>query len=38
MTLPADEQHRPWLTFDGDGQVFGMAGVNRVRGHVVGRR
>ena len=22
----------PWLTFDGDGQVFGMAGVNRVRG------
>ena len=22
----------PFLTFDGDGQVFGMAGVNRVRG------
>ena len=22
----------PWLTFDGDGQVFGLAGVNRVRG------
>ncbi|MGY4643163.1 META domain-containing protein [Cellulomonas sp. URHB0016] len=22
----------PWLTFDGDGQVYGMAGVNRVRG------
>ena len=22
----------PWLTFDGDGVVFGMAGVNRVRG------
>ena len=21
----------PWLTFDGDGQVFGLAGVNRVR-------
>ncbi len=25
-------QHVPWLTFDGDGQVYGMAGVNRVRG------
>jgi len=22
----------PFLTFDGDGQVFGLAGVNRVRG------
>jgi heat shock protein HslJ len=22
----------PWLTFDGDSQVFGLAGVNRVRG------
>ena len=22
----------PWLTVDGDGQVFGLAGVNRVRG------
>ncbi|MBO3083802.1 META domain-containing protein [Cellulomonas fengjieae] len=22
----------PWLTFDGDGQVFGLAGVNRIRG------
>jgi len=22
----------PWLTFDGDGQVYGLAGVNRVRG------
>lgn len=25
-------QGRPWLTFDGDGVVFGHAGVNRVRG------
>ena len=25
-------QGPPWLTFDGDGQVFGYAGVNRVRG------
>ncbi|GAA3802778.1 YbaY family lipoprotein [Cellulomonas soli] len=23
---------RPWLTFDGDGQVYGCSGVNRVRG------
>jgi heat shock protein HslJ len=28
------DQHgaTPWLTFEGDGVVFGMAGVNRVRG------
>ncbi|UZN01967.1 META domain-containing protein [Cellulomonas sp. S1-8] len=25
-------QGPPWLTFDGDGMVFGYAGVNRVRG------
>ncbi len=25
-------QGPPWLTFDGDGVVFGYAGVNRVRG------
>jgi len=25
-------ERAPWLTFDGDGQVYGMAGVNRVRG------
>ncbi|MBO3088686.1 META domain-containing protein [Cellulomonas dongxiuzhuiae] len=25
-------QGPPWLTFDGDGMVFGHAGVNRVRG------
>lgn len=25
-------QGPPWLTFDGDGVVFGHAGVNRVRG------
>ncbi|GIG39576.1 META domain-containing protein [Cellulomonas phragmiteti] len=25
-------QEPPWLTFDGDGVVFGYAGVNRVRG------
>ncbi|RHA38506.1 META domain-containing protein [Cellulomonas rhizosphaerae] len=31
-TVPADDRHRPWLTFDGDGQVYGMSGVNRVRG------
>lgn len=30
--LPADPAHVPWLTFDGDGQVYGLAGVNRVRG------
>jgi heat shock protein HslJ len=30
--LPADTGHRPWLTFDGDGQVYGLAGVNRIRG------
>lgn len=30
---PADGvQGPPWLTFDGDGVVFGHAGVNRVRG------
>ncbi|MDM7831795.1 META domain-containing protein [Cellulomonas edaphi] len=29
---PADERHCPWLTFDGDGQVFGLGGVNRIRG------
>ncbi|WP_448630014.1 YbaY family lipoprotein [Cellulomonas soli] len=23
---------RPWLTFEGDGQVYGCSGVNRVRG------
>ncbi|WP_123370121.1 META domain-containing protein [Cellulomonas sp. PhB150] len=32
VTVPSGEQHGPWLTFDGDGQVFGMSGVNRVRG------
>ena len=26
------EQTDAWLQFDGDGQVFGKAGVNRVRG------
>ncbi|MDC7122924.1 META domain-containing protein [Cellulomonas fimi] len=30
--LPAEVRHAPWLTFDGDGQVYGLAGVNRVRG------
>ena len=30
---PAGGPHDPpWLTFDGDGVVFGHAGVNRVRG------
>jgi len=28
----AGTQGPPWLTFDGDGVVFGHAGVNRVRG------
>ncbi|MCC2312879.1 META domain-containing protein [Cellulomonas xiejunii] len=28
----AGTQGQPWLTFDGDGVVFGHAGVNRVRG------
>jgi len=32
VELPADVGHRPWLTFDGDGQVYGLAGVNRMRG------
>lgn len=27
-----DPERAPWLTFDGDGQVYGFAGVNRVRG------
>ncbi|ADG75295.1 protein of unknown function DUF306 Meta and HslJ [Cellulomonas flavigena DSM 20109] len=32
-TPPADGLHgAPWLTFEGDGVVFGHAGVNRVRG------
>jgi heat shock protein HslJ len=26
------EHATPFLTFDGDGQVYGLAGVNRVRG------
>ncbi|WP_029288153.1 META domain-containing protein [Cellulomonas sp. HZM] len=30
--VPADKRHRPWLTFEGDGVVYGMSGVNRVRG------
>src|SRR4051794_25983015 len=30
--LEGPRRATPWLTFDGDGQVFGMAGVNRVRG------
>jgi len=30
--VPPDSPHAPWLTFDGDGQVYGMSGVNRVRG------
>ncbi|AEE45417.1 META domain-containing protein [Cellulomonas fimi] len=30
--LPAQVRYAPWLTFDGDGQVYGLAGVNRVRG------
>lgn len=30
---PVTDVHgRPWLTFDGDGQVYGCTGVNRVRG------
>ena len=30
---PADDTHGPvTLTFDGDGMLYGMAGVNRVRG------
>ena len=32
VALPADPGHRPWLTFDGDGQVYGLGGVNRFRG------
>jgi len=27
-----EPERAPWLTFDGDGQVYGFAGVNRVRG------
>jgi heat shock protein HslJ len=30
--LDGAERATPFLTFDGDGQVFGLAGVNRVRG------
>ena len=30
--VDAEGQQAPWLTFDGDGQVYGFAGVNRVRG------
>lgn len=30
--LTSDPGELPWLTFDGDGVVFGHAGVNRVRG------
>ncbi|GCE76129.1 META domain-containing protein [Cellulomonas biazotea] len=30
--LPPQVRQAPWLTFDGDGQVYGLAGVNRVRG------
>ncbi|MBD8060398.1 META domain-containing protein [Cellulomonas sp. JH27-2] len=33
--IPQDAAHQPWLTFDGDGQVYGMSGVNRVRGTFV---
>jgi len=33
--VPPDSPHAPWLTFDGDGQVYGMSGVNRVRGTFV---
>lgn len=30
--LPSEVRQAPFLTFDGDGQVYGLAGVNRVRG------
>jgi heat shock protein HslJ len=32
VDVGADPLQLPWLTFDGDGQVYGFAGVNRVRG------
>jgi len=37
VDVAAGLDEAPWLTFDGDGVVFGHAGVNRVRGtwHVV---
>ncbi len=30
--VPGDDAHVPSLTFDGDGQVYGLLGVNRARG------
>jgi len=32
VAVATDEARRPWLTFEGDGQVFGSGGVNRLRG------
>ena len=30
--IPEQVRQAPFLTFEGDGQVYGLAGVNRVRG------